>query len=171
MPWISWSTAVIADALRRQKRPLLSKAEAFLKFCFSYRLANPSAQEAAIVVYPYLTAGQKVGHCSDHFSAALSARADGKDQVSKRRSTARSNDLAKMSSSFHLFSVTQSRCNAIPNCEYLFHRRRHAYSVFIHFRTDHQVTLLFNFITAGSLRCPMDYELATALLRARRRST
>src|SRR5262249_40197786 len=48
----------------------------------------------------------------------------------------------------HVLPVCRlSRSNATGHCEYLFHRHRCGYSVFIHFRTDPKTTVLFNFKT------------------------
>ena len=46
-------------------------------------LANAGTQEAPIVLYTHLTAGQKIRHCCHHFSAAMRARIDGQDQITQ----------------------------------------------------------------------------------------
>jgi len=89
------------------------------------RLANAGAQEASVVVDAYLTASQKVSDRGNHLFAALRARADCQNQVTKRGPGARSDYLAKLSISFHMLAIFPlSRSNAISHCEYFFYRHR-----------------------------------------------
>jgi hypothetical protein len=88
-------------------------------------LANASAQKPSLILNSYLTACQKVRHCRDRFFAAFGAGTNCQDQVTERKPSARSDDLAKLGISFHILAVCfKSRSDAIHSCEYFFHRHR-----------------------------------------------
>jgi hypothetical protein len=56
----------------------------FSKVCV-LRLANTSACEAPIVFHADLSAAEEIGHGSDRFPRALSAGANGNNEVAKRK--------------------------------------------------------------------------------------
>jgi hypothetical protein len=88
-------------------------------------LANASAQKPALILNSYLTTCQKVCHCRNRFFAAFGAGTNCQDQVTERKPSARSDDLAKLGISFHILAIcSKSRSDAIRRCEYFFHRHR-----------------------------------------------
>jgi hypothetical protein len=93
--------------------------------CPSGCLANSGAQEASVILYAYLATGQKVRNGCHHLCAATRAGTNCQDQITERRPSAWSDDLAKLAISFHMLAIsTLSRSNAMSRCEYFFHRKR-----------------------------------------------
>jgi hypothetical protein len=88
-------------------------------------LANAGAQETSVILYAYLAAGQEVRDGCHHLCAATRAGTNCQDQITERKPSARSDDLAKLAISFHMLAIsTLSRSDAISHCEYFFHRHR-----------------------------------------------
>jgi hypothetical protein len=86
-------------------------------------LANAGAQETAVILYAYLTAGQKVRDGCHHFGAAARTGTNCQDEIPKRKSAALSDHLAKLAISLHILPVSAlSRSDAMSRCEYFFHR-------------------------------------------------
>jgi len=72
-----------------------------------------------------LAAVQKVRDGCHHLCAATRAGTNCQDQITEGKPSARSDDLAKLAISFHMFVVSAlSRSNAMSRSEYFFHRRR-----------------------------------------------
>jgi hypothetical protein len=102
------------------------------------RLANAGAQETSVILYAHLAAGQKIRHCCNRFCAAARAGTNCQDQITERKPSARSHDLAKLAISFHMLTVsTLSRRNAISHCEYVVHGK----SAVIHFLCTLELTI------------------------------
>src|SRR5262249_9221436 len=80
------------------------------------------------------------------------------NQITQRKPRARSDDLAKLTISFHVLTVSAlsksalSKCSANSHCEYVVHGGLCSYSPFVHLGTDRSATLLFNFKTRN-FRC------------------
>jgi hypothetical protein len=88
-------------------------------------LANAGAQEASVILHAYLTAGQKVCDRCHRLFAASRAGTDCHDQITERKPSARSDDLAKLAISFHMLAIfVLSKSNARSHCEYFFHRHK-----------------------------------------------
>jgi hypothetical protein len=99
--------------------------------------ANPGAQETSVILYAYLAAGQKIRDGRDHLCAAARAGTNCQDQITERKPSAWSDDLAKLAISFHMLAVSAlSRCYASIHCEYLIHGYACTYSLLMHLRTD-----------------------------------
>jgi hypothetical protein len=95
-----------------------------------------------------LAAIQKIGDGCHHLCAAPRAGTNCQDQIPERKPRARSYDLAKLAISLHMLAVSPlSRCDASGGCDYVIHGCASSYLPFVHFRTDHWATLLFNFKT------------------------
>jgi hypothetical protein len=72
-----------------------------------------------------LATGQKVRDGCHHLCATTRAGTNCQDQITERRPSAWSDDLAKLAISFHMLAIfTLSRSNAMSRCEYFFHRNR-----------------------------------------------
>ena len=100
-------------------------------------LANAGAQEASVILYAYLATGQKVRDGCHHLCAATRAGTNCQDQITERRPSAWSDDLAKLAISFHMLAIsTLSRSDASVDCEYVFHGMR----AFIHFLSTLELT-------------------------------
>jgi hypothetical protein len=69
------------------------------------RLANAGAQETSVILYAHLAAGQKIRHCCNRFCAAARAGTNCQDQIPKRKPSAWSDDLAKLTISFHMLAI------------------------------------------------------------------
>ena len=88
------------------------------------RLANAGSQETAVILYAYLAARKKVRDGCHHLCAATRAGTNCQDQITERKPTARSDDLAKLAIPFHNLAIfALSRSNAMSRCEYFFHRQ------------------------------------------------
>jgi hypothetical protein len=88
-------------------------------------LANARAQETSVILYAYFAAGQKIRHGCHHLCAAARAGTNCQDQITERKPSARSDDLAKFAISLHILAISAlSKSNAISRCEYFFPRRK-----------------------------------------------
>jgi hypothetical protein len=100
--------------LRQARRPPSTKAR-----CLCASLANLGAQETSVVVQTHLTAGEKVRDRRDRLFATPGAGTYGQDEITKRKPSARLQDLAMP---LHVVSISAgSSSNAISDCEYLIH--------------------------------------------------
>jgi hypothetical protein len=69
-----------------------------------------------------LAARQKISDGRYHLCAAARAGTNCQNQIPERKAATRSDDLAKLSITFHTLSVSvTSRCDAICHCEYVVH--------------------------------------------------
>jgi hypothetical protein len=110
--------------------------------------ANAGAQEPSVILYAYLATGQKVRDRCHHLCAAARTGTNCQDQITERKPSAGSDDLAKLAISFHMLAFSAlSRSDARVHCEYVIHGCACSYSLFMHFGTDRSATLLFNFET------------------------
>src|SRR5262245_49524637 len=64
-------------------------------------LAHAGAQETSVILYAHLAAGQKIGDRCDHLCAASRTRTHRQNQITKRKPSAWSDNLAKLTISFH----------------------------------------------------------------------
>jgi hypothetical protein len=72
-----------------------------------------------------LAAGQKIRHCCNRFCAAARAGTNCQDQITERKPSAWSDDLAKLAISFHMLAISSlSRSDASVHCEYVVHGMR-----------------------------------------------
>jgi len=102
------------------------------------RLANAGAQQTSVILYAYLAAGQKIRDGCHHLCAATSAGTNCQDQITERKPSARSDDLAKLGISFHMLAVSSlSRSDASVRCEYVVHGCR----AVIHFLSTLELTV------------------------------
>lgn len=102
------------------------------------RLANAGAQQTSVILYADLAAVQKIRDGCHHLCAATSARTDCQDQITERKPSARSDDLAQLGISFHMLTVSVlSRSGASVHCEYVIH----GVSAVVHFLCTIELTV------------------------------
>jgi hypothetical protein len=102
------------------------------------RLANAGAQQTSLILYADLAAAQKIRDGCHHLCAATSARTDCQDQITERKPSARSDDLAQLRISFHILTVfVLSRSDASVLCEYVVH----GVSAVVHFLCTIELTV------------------------------
>jgi hypothetical protein len=101
-------------------------------------LAHARAKETSVILYAYPAAVQKIGDRCNHLSATLRAGADCQNQITQRKPSARSDDLAKLAIPFHVLAISAlSMYGASSHCEYVVHGCACSCLLFVHFRTDH----------------------------------